>query len=34
MTAMAKAFYLLVEMGSMFCSTGIIADPEELLYAS
>jgi len=29
---MAEVFYLCVERGSMFCSTGIVADPAELLY--
>jgi len=31
---MAEVFYLWVERGSMFRSTGIIADPAELLYVS
>jgi hypothetical protein len=34
MTAVAEVFYLWVETGSMFPSTGIIADNAELLYAS
>jgi len=34
MTAVAKVFYLWVETESMFRSTGIIANPAELLYAS
>jgi len=34
MTAMAKVFYLWVEMGSVVRPIRIIADPKELLYAS
>jgi hypothetical protein len=34
MTAVAKMFYLWVETGSRFRSSGIIVDPEELLYVS
>jgi len=34
MTAVAKEFYLWVEIGSVFPSTGIITDNAELLYAS
>jgi len=33
MTAVAKMFYLGVEMGSMFRPSGIIADNAELFYA-
>jgi hypothetical protein len=34
MTAMAKMFYLWIETESMVRPTGIIAQPEELLFAS
>ena len=34
MTAVVKAFYLWVETGNKFHSSGIIADPAELFYAS
>jgi hypothetical protein len=33
-TAVADVFYLCVQTGNMFRSTGIIMDPAELLYAS
>jgi hypothetical protein len=32
MTALAKVFYLFVETGSMFHSSGVIANPAGLLY--